>query len=226
VPITTPDAPIASAAASCEPRAAAHAAADQVRNVELAFRPRRVDERADHVEARMPAAFGADDRHGIDADRCRLHRVAHRRHLVQDLHAGGLEERHEFLRVAPGGFDELHAFIDDEFEHVARLLARYELRQHRNVDAERTAVAEIAAAADFRPQRMRLGKACRRDEADDAGVRRRRDEVRIGEPHQPARDDGQARAEEFGDWIGKTALAHEEFRDKGGVRRRRRSSIG
>ena len=104
-----------------------------------------------------------------------------------------------------------------QLEHFQRLLAGDELRQHRDVHAERAAFAQVATAPDLRAQHARLRKARSRDEADNAGARRGCDIVRIGESHQAASDDRQTCAEQSGDGIGKSDLANATI--PSGVRR-------
>ena len=114
----------------------------------------------------MAAALRPDNRNRIDANRLGLERIAHGGNLVDHLDAGGFQRRQVRLRIAAGGFDELHPLLDNQIENLLGLFALHQLGQHGHVDAEGFAVAQIAALANFIAQLGQFGKRRRRDKPD------------------------------------------------------------
>ena len=164
------------------------------------------DQARDVVLAGMAGALEAVDRDRVDAERLGLERVAHRRRLVDDLDAGGLEVGQVLDRVRAGGLDDRDAGLDDRLA-VLRVGRRLDRRQDRQVDAERR-VGQLARAGDL--ARQILGRRLRQrgQEAERAGVRDGGDELRPADPLHAALDDrvldfervGEACAEHGGGW--------------------------
>ena len=79
------------------------------RNGQLVGGAREQHEAADIVFAGMAGTFETVDRHAVDADRLRFHRVAHAGAFVDDLDAGFLEARQMRLRIVAGRLHDLDA---------------------------------------------------------------------------------------------------------------------
>ena len=111
VPMLTPSAPSASAAT--RPRASAKPPEAMNGIFSLSAVVGMQDQAGHVVLAGVAGAFEAVDRHRIDAEPLRLHRVPHRRAFMDDLDPGLLEDGDVFLGVVAGGLDDFDAAADD-----------------------------------------------------------------------------------------------------------------
>ena len=116
VPICTPSAPSANAAAMVRPSTMPPAAITGTFTFSQTSGSRTMlDDFARVLEAAALAAF---DHQAVDARIDRAQRRLQRRHDMKHGEARFLQRPHDLLRIAGRGGDELHALIEHEFHDV------------------------------------------------------------------------------------------------------------
>ena len=149
------------------------------------------------VLAWMPGAFEAIHADGIDANFLGTDAMAHRRALVDDLDAGGVQFRQERLGVVTRRLHDLDPGRNDRVDIFA-VGPGHQGRQDREIDAERL-VGHLAAALDLLHQIIgrRLRQA--REKPQRARVRDRRRQLGPPNPLHAALHDRVLDAEHFGE---------------------------
>ncbi|MNR10888.1 hypothetical protein D3C85_1271610 [compost metagenome] len=148
----------------------------------------------------MAAAVVADHDHGIHTQTGCAAGVAHGGHLVQDLDPGLAQERQHRLRAGSGGFNAVHALVDENLQVAGEAFRSARLTGNVQIDAESLAASELAAVPELLAELIRVGEAGSHDEPHATGVYHRSDIVSIGDLRtHAATENGMTYAEQFGD---------------------------
>jgi len=188
VPICTPSAPSAKAAA------VADAACRDDRDVDARAHQRKQHEARDRCRTLEASSLSPFDDQAVDPGVDGLQRGAQGRDDVVDREPCVLQRLRVLGRTACGGRDEADTLLGDEVDD--RRIAYESLR---NVDAER-AIRELAHLSDLDPDRVELTRGGL-DDAEGAGLRDRRGEGRSGDPAHRSLDDRNLDAESAGDAV-------------------------
>ena len=193
VPICTPSAPRANAAAMVAPSTMPPAA--MIGTSTCRAHQRQQHHRRHRRRVLEAAALAAFDDEPVDAGVDRLQRRGERRHDVEHGEPGVLERAVYLVGIAGRGGDELHALVDHEVDDV-----RVADERLGDVHAERL-VGEVAHLADLVPDRVELARGRLDDPAAPPAFGDRRGQLRAGDPAHRRLDDRDVDAEIVGDAV-------------------------